>query len=528
MTDPIVPTMSVKMDVGDEILDMSGDPILDMSGDPIFDMSYVAVTNDLRRTVPITYRRGNFGTDIKDRVADIGTLKAGMDNSSRNSAGKIGYYSTDHENKRTGFGENTRVQIWFTYGAMTICKWQGKLKEIQPVTGLYNGLLTYVTAEDWMAEASRAPIKDLTVQIDKGEDQLLQALFDIMDNPPQETDLATGADTYPLAFHDERVEDDHIISIIQKIIQSSFGRFFLQGGVNSGEVAVFQSRQSLDTSTPVIAFDNSMVKMTPRRVAYKQIKKVVVVTYPVNVDTAATTVLYSSPEEISLDPGQEITFTGRYVNPADNSRCAGKDMVEPLVANTDFKFSSVSGSGNDLNGNLGITYGPHADSFDVTLKNNAGVKGYLWLFKVRGKGIYVLYPREYVAEDTTIRYGEELRYEMPYQNDFFVGKDIGDSILVWESTAETEVTDLEFIANRNDELMQAFMDVEPGKLVQPTETVSGISRTFIVNGVETEIRDQARFIRARLALTKIHLSDYLILDQAGRAELDTPAALLSP
>ena len=82
----------VEMDFGSPILDMTGSAILDMTGSAILDTGWADVQDDVLTDTPITIFQGQRNGDIKDRVADVGTIKLLMNNNDSNSASAVGYY----------------------------------------------------------------------------------------------------------------------------------------------------------------------------------------------------------------------------------------------------------------------------------------------------------------------------------------------------------------------------------------------------------------------------------------------------
>src|SRR3990167_1113391 len=141
-----------------------------------------------------------------------------------------------------------------------------------------------------------------------------------------------------------------------------------------------------------------MTGMEISRPETKKIRRVECVAYPVQVDAAATTVLTTLIREISLAAGESSTVDFRYRDPSNQAtRVSGLEMVTPVV-NTDYKFSSVSGSGTDLNASLIVTVTFGANTARVTFTNSAAVTGYLWFFQLRGKGVYLYDPVTKIAE----------------------------------------------------------------------------------------------------------------------------------
>ncbi len=523
--EPIIPTQLVEMNFGTAIADMTGAPILDELGREIHDFSWVNVTSDVRAIDPISIRRGNFGNTPQDRVADIGTLKLSLDNSAHNSAGKVGYYSPDNINRRPEYADGTRVRVKFTYGANSRYKFQGRVRFNSPDSGKWGALRAPITAEDWMAEAANTPMRGLTVQIGQRDDQLINTLISIMDNPPARTDFSTGPDTYNLAFTNELGESTMVQAVLQKIALSGMGRIMQVGDSTGGEILQYRNRNDISSlSTPVAVLDNSMIKLDTRRDLRKQIKKIIVTVHPAQVDAGNTTVLFTLQKQIEIPAGGQASFICSYKDPNGNRRTSAKDQITP-VAGTDFNFSSSSGIGSDLNGSLSfVSFNPAADQADVVVQNNSGVTGYLWFFQLRGRGIYRYDPLSVTLINPNVSTGITLTYDMPYQDVYDEAVAIATALMTFWKTLATDVIQLEFIANRNTTLMNAFLDVEPGTLISVVEDVTGINNLFYANGVDITSYQQATKVKVIFSLVPAKLVAFFILDRDG---LDVSGPALS-
>lgn len=527
---PLVAETVVEMDLGDALLDTAGRELLDTYARPILDTGWVNVTADTRASVPISIRRGNFGSSAKDRVGNIGTLKLALDNSEHNSAGLLGYYSPGHPNARLYFSEDARIRVSLRYGAKKRYKFQGRVTEIRPDSGVYGRRIVMISAEDWFGEAAETPMVGLSVQVDKRDDELLTTLMTIFDHPPVETDFSTGEDTYALAFTDELGESTQALSVLQKIAMSGMSTIFLQGNASHGEILVYRTRvDNGDASqTAVATLENSMVSMAARRSRKKRIKAVRTTVYPAEVDAAATTKLFSLQREIVLAPGESVKFTGRYVDPTSRKRIAGTDIVTPLVAGTHYKFSSSSGSGEDLNSDLTIvSFSPGADSGEIEVRNDAAVTGYLWFMEWYGKGIYRDSPLDYTAENENISHGVVLRFDMPYQDDFDLGISIAEALESFYEENETDVQEVRFIANRSETLMDALLDVEPGMLVGIMEDVTGVNGLFYANGHDYIIHKGGRRVDVVWSLVPAKLFEFFELDSSSHGLDDSNSGALS-
>jgi len=517
MTDPIIPTLGVEMNFGNSILDMTNEEILDMTGTAIMDTGWLSVIADVRALEPIHIHRGNFGNAPGDRVGNIGTISLAMDNSENNSAGLIGYYSPDHLNRRQEFDDETHIRVSIEYLTKKRYKFQGRLRDVMPDSDRYGNLLSHVTFEDWFSDAAVAPMRGLSVQVNQTDDQLLTTLMTIMDHRPSSTNFSTGLDNNAYAFHDELGETTKVMAVLQKIMQSGLGTLFVVGDDTRGEILQFRTRQDNgQVAEPVATINNSMRKIQPKRSTRKRIKEVIVVGHPVDIDGSATTILFKLNREIQIPAGGTASFTARYTDPSGaGKRVAGTEIVNPPTVDTHYKFSSSSGSGNDLNASLEfLGYIPGADQVDVEVRNNSGATGYLWFFTVVGKGIYPYDPIQYKASNPDTTKGETITFEMPYQDDYNVMVDVGDALMTFYRSNETDVPDVEFIANRSVELMNAMLDVEPNSLVAVIEDkVTGIDSLFYVFGLDLMIHRKGTKIDTVWSLVPAKLLNFSIWDE---------------
>ena len=246
--------------------------------------------------------------------------------------------------------------------------------------------------------------------------------------------------------------------------------------------------------------------------------------YPVQVDATATTVLTTLIREISLAAGESSTVDFRYRDPSNQAtRVSGLEMVTPVV-NTDYKFSSVSGSGTDLNASLIVTVTFGANTARVTFTNSAAVTGYLWFFQLRGKGVYLYDPVTKIAETAGATSGDVLRLDMYYQGDQNVAEDLAEVLLGWYGATETEVRAVEFVANTDQTMLNMAIEVQVGDAVTVQETQSGISSAYFVNQKEWIFNQEAHQFICRWTLVRVPpgaQETYFTLDSASFGVLDT-------
>lgn len=523
----VAPTLTLQMDTGAGILDAEDNSILDANDNAILDADWSTANADIRDT-SIHIRKGNFGLSQLDRVADVGTMSFELDNSASNETETLGYYSPSHDDACPSFNEATKTRLLMASAGNSIYKFQGvRLDVIDPNAGIYGRRATAVTAVDWMDEAVTSPARGLDIQLAKRDDQLLTTLLAVMENQPEATDFDVGPDQYGAAFHDVRSETTVVVGVMQSIVLSGIGTIYLNGTASTGESLTYRNRSTLLSTLPVVAIRESMIDISAPRVSRNRVRKVIATTYPLRIDPSATTELFVLGQEITIAAGATKTFTGRYIDPSlESVRIAGTSIVTPLVANTHFKFSSVSGSGTDLNGDLGISLSAKGDATEFEFTNNAAVEGFLWFLKIIGKGVYLYEQIDHIAEDTTIRKGQVLSYDMIYQDSYGVGKNAAASLLDWETDQTNERPIIHFKANSSSALMAAAILVEPGVMVSIEEALTGVNRDFFVNGIEMDIKKGGLDIDVYWHCAPAQEAQaYCILNLVGFAELNTTAIL---
>lgn len=524
--------LQVDMDLGLPIADMTGDPIEDMTADPISDMEGWQEVTDVLDD-PITIRRGNFDGLPFARVAETGTATLMLDNSANNSAGREGYYSPDHANCRGGFELGKRLRIGLKIGIMSnlYYKFQGKIVDIDPEPGLLSRKVTRVSVVDWMDIAARTPMPQVGIQTNKTDDQVMQAILDALDTPPDATNLPAGPYPYKYSLTDLQDENDKIVAAMQALAQSGLGRFTIKGGTASGEQLAYEDIYALtDPDKPIlITLDSAFLDLPGLgRKAYKRIKRVLGTVYPLSHDETPV-VLYEMPQSIRIGPGQSVQFTIHYRETDSSKKRVAVTSTVDLVPDTDYKFSSTDGSSNDMNGDLAIMQFAGGNSQQLYFANTSSTQtGYLWLLKLRGYGVYRTNSITYTAVDDEVKESEgvTLDLKLPYQDDYNVAADISTMLLEWLDVIQTDVPTAEIPASLSDELLSAAITGEPGAKIRVIDPVSGISAYFFMLGYELTLNFVGD-IRCRWALTRaIEAPPILALDVDGKDALDTDEARL--
>lgn len=168
------------------------------------DNGWTEITSDVLTPIRISY--GIRGAGPTDRTASSGSMTLTLNNSERNSATTIGYYSPGGPASRIGFTLGIRVRASFRDPATLTwhTKFVGSITSITPVAGRYGSRSVQVVATDWMDEAARSTVAGLTTQINKRSDEIITLLVNNVTRGPVATSIATGRDTFAYALDTAR------------------------------------------------------------------------------------------------------------------------------------------------------------------------------------------------------------------------------------------------------------------------------------------------------------------------------------
>ena len=523
----VVDALHIEMTLGDTILDTYGREILDTAGRNILDFGFISIADDVLTVTPTTIFQGQKNGDVVDRVADPGTIKLVMNNNTNNSGDVVGYYSPDSGNKRGRFGNGARVRVGLEKDSTIEWLSEGRIIDVKPVPGLLNNKTVDVICGDWIEVASRTPMPRIAVQQSATDDGLIQAILNELDDIPKDTDFETGAYTYDYALTDIVDEETKVLTALQTIAQCGLGRIFIIGGTTSGEVLRYVDLYSLLSVTdPVATYVNTFIQTEAGRRANRRVKRVVVTGYPMAKDSAPV-VLFTNPQQIQIAAGAEVEFSGFFRDPNASSAqtIAAVDVVQPVV-NTDYKFSSTSGAGTDLNASLTIlSWDVGSRSFTIRVRNDAAVTGYLWFYQVRGEGLYPYDAITYTAIDTSIKESEGItvNFDLPYHDDYYTISSIAEAILGWYNVEATSIPYIEIVPTASEEDYARFLVSKPGEVIAVVEDVTEVAQNMVVLGRDIAIWNGGGHVTARIYLMPVQQVEnalYFTLDTDGQDDLD--------
>ncbi len=481
----------------------------------------------IKDTVPFAY--GIQGTDPLERIASTGQLSFMLDNED-NSGGLLGYYSPDHANARSGFDIGILARLSITYSGTTYRKFVGTLVDINPAMGVKLGPRhTACLVVDWMDEAAHGKLARIATQVDKTADQLITTLLAATTTQPISTDLDVGRDAFPFALDTARDEGGGLMTELQRVVMSELGYLFVIGDTSNGGVLKFQDRSARFKTSSSSTLNDTMQDMSISRSREKIFNRVQITVHPRRVDDVNTTVVYSLKVPFSVSPGETVIVDGQYTDPAEVAERMGAiDIITP-VSGTDFIIrESDETTAADITGDHTVTPVTGGNSVRWTITNNGSVSGWVMTLQVRGRGLYDYDQLIGESEDSTSQddHGENvLEIDMPYQSDINIAVNLSAYELAQRKDPRTYISHVGFLGNSSDALMLAGLSREPGDEVTLTETVSGISGDFSINGCDIVIMPNSIIKFGWTVVPQTDTTSYWLLGTVGRGELNTNARL---
>ena len=426
------------------------------------------------------------------RAATSGKMTFQLNNSENNSQSKLGLYSPGNANAQSGFEIGMPVRLKFEYNEIRYYKFYGTLREIKPLPGQYRKRVTSVTAVDFMADMSEHKLDLLEVSVNSTSNQLVSAIIGNMTRQPNSSDIEVGQSIFAYAADGLKDEKTTALAGLQRTVLSEFGYAYTIGDSAGGGKFRYEDRHERVTNTTIEATltEDEIATLDPVRTDKNIFNRVEAKTFPRDVGSS-NEILYSSPNPVSIGPGNIETIIARYRDPnQESARISGTTMVTP-VKDTDYKFGSSEGGGsNDMNDDLGVDVTFGANSAKIVLTNNAVSSGFLNLMQLRGLAIRLFDSATALALDSTskLAYGDRpLNMSLLYQDSALEGQDFADVTLSLWKDPRNLVKSVGFWANQDATRLVDALEIEPGDRVSLSESLSAIDDEFFVNGVELVI-----------------------------------------
>jgi hypothetical protein len=424
------------------------------------------------------------------RVAHTGELVFILNNSTCK-------YSPGHASAMAGFGKGARVRMDIVSDGTTK-RLHGTIANIDPDFGTTRSRKTKVTVLDWMEYASNYPLVNPTVQANKRGDEVVTSTVALMPIAPLATSYNTGVNTFTTVF-DINARNARAYNEFAKVSLSEMGYIYLKKDATYGETLVFEGAhyrnglRALKTftasgGTVTASFSNNMLDLDAPY-GENVINYMTATAEPRRVSDAEE-VLFQTDTWVMINPGQTVELKGYYTNPNGGGSVYGQDMVDP-VATTDYLMNTAAdGSGGNITADLVVVTGYGSDGFTHQLTNNNASVGFVRPFQCRGYAVYADTPLESIAQSSASidDYGYHTDYiTMRYQQTIDYGKAEAEKIVDEEKEPRTKLNSVSFCANVSTTMMQAFLNIDIGDLIEITESHTGVDGWYYVQGVQFDI-----------------------------------------
>jgi hypothetical protein len=475
----------------------------------------------------IRCRRGIDGNGPLDRVAATGELHAVLRNDEGTESGVLGNFSPGHTNAIPGWTFGIPIRVLVTYGGVDYVLWTGKVHVIDPDPGVYGLRNVRIVAYDVMSNLADADAREVSIQVNQSEDDLLQSLIDIMPESSQPTavDFDAGVDTYPYAF-DNLSGGAGVLAVMRDLVVSSFGLLYADG---EGTLH-YRSRHQMATTTSLADLtDSELIDLRVPSSLDGVFNRARATNHPKQVSATATDTLYTLPPGTSVEvPIGATAFEiwTDYTDPNDRqTNIGGTDVVEALVANTHYVANSqADGLGADMTASTTPTLEAFSTTAKWTFNNTSGASIFLTTQKVIGKAVRDPGPQTF--EHSVVRdYGDRpIEIDLPYQDDPFIGQSVSEYVVSIYSELTQQIESVAFVADESDALMTQALQREIGDRITVTEEVTGLTAVdAVIQSVEYEFANT--HLICRWGLAPGDNTRYWQLGIAGASELGETTVL---
>jgi hypothetical protein len=411
-------------------------------------------------------------------------------------------------------------------------KHNGKLRSADPDPGVYRTRRVRVTAYDGMRDLAETKLRDVAVQVDQTETELLTTVLDAVpaNAQPKFRSLAAAVDTYPYAFN-ELGSGASALRVIKRICVSGFGTAHMRG---DGTLE-FQSRNTRATGEAKFHFDETMQGLKTNANIDELVNHVQTTISPRSIDSAATTKLYEATgAPFLVSAGETVTMVVTYSDPNNTDTLIGGVDVVNCTATTDFLGNaSADGSGANLTSSLAIVTTQYGSSATLGITNNhatddvylVNASGEAFL-QLRGKGVYEKSPQTFTAQSSQPYGDKTLKIPLAYQDDINTAQSY--ALVVEEKynqAARAQLESITFIGNSSSDLLLQAIAREPGDMVEVSETNVGADQILmVIQSVNLEITS-GPWVTATFGLAPSSAFAMWLLETAGRSEIGESTTL---
>jgi hypothetical protein len=474
----------------------------------------------------VRLRYGINGNGPLDKVAATGELQFALRNDAGNSGGTLGWYSPVHANVRSGWTFGIPIRAVFTSvaaGVFNQVKFRGKARIINPEPGRHLNRRTHVVGYDTMRDLAEADAREVSIQVDKSEDEILEAILAALptDSQPPAVDFDPGVDQVPYALDDLR-GTEKALSVAADVVTSSMGMLFAKG---DGTLC-YRNRHTMSLQPSQYTFDNTMYGLSVPSSQDRVYKRVITIVHPRILAAAPTDLLYTLPAgtSVPLPVGTTEIWTD-YTDPDDltrNAKIGGTEIVTTLVPGTHFAANSEeNGSGTDQTADVSATLDPFSSTAKWTFVNTGVTLVYLTVQKVFGRGVRDPGPQTVQSYQGPTTAERPITIDLRYQNSVLVARSVGEYVRFLYGDLTNQVEAIEFFASGSSALMAQALLREPGDVVTVSETVTGLANVLaMIQSVALDVfvARTGTQIRCRWGLAPANATNFWQWGIVGRSE----------
>jgi hypothetical protein len=229
-------------------------------------------------------------------------------------------------------------------------------------------------------------------------------------------------------------------------------------------------------------------------------------------------------------PASDTFVSGSITGPYRPSNAGSMQMAHLAIWKAAIASSDVIALHQAMTQNtaVGLVVFNGGGSFTAIFENPTTTTAYVTKLDIRGKRLRLYQPNIYTKRDegSALAIGEHrLPFDMAYQDDPLVGKDLGDFLGSVLPDALPQVGGVQFDGDRNAYLQAMALQLEPGDRIRITDAHSGLNEDFWVNGISGEITDRGS-IKASADVIRAYDVPFWQIGVAGYSELDETTFLV--
>ena len=461
----------------------------------------------------ITISRGIKSSSPTERIATVGTMNFTLNN-------KSGLYSPDGPSALSGWRSGLPCKFEVTFEAIAHVVFYGRITKLNLSSASLSLRTVGVTVSDWLEQAVTYPLLSYEFDTDLRGDQVLGLITYPMPIQPLATEMSEGINTFSTVFDTVRARTKAYTEL-SKIAISELGYIYVRRHREDGEILTFENAydrvgtrviSSMPLELAVCGFvlmetgdvllletgDNIVLdevdiaefseSMALLNVDYGSsiINRFTATAYPRKVDTS-NQVLFTLNTPIQMNVGETKIYRASYADAYGNP-ASGKNMVVPVIT-TDYLMNTLEdGSGTNVSSSLVITADYGVEGVTYSLRNTTTAVAYITHLQARGIGIYLYNPIEFADEDlvSISNYGYVSdSFDQKYQTDLLYGSHEARRLVFLYKDPRTFLTKMTFFPNRNNPLMQAYLNLDIGDLISVLESETGIVNYYYIQAINT-------------------------------------------